>query len=825
MATVICRRLRGGIYQASTFSSTVRWPQKKTPNEHGKGYIFYPANDAPASEDKKPGDVSKMQSQVLYNPSAYVGIKRHNLHITDECESYPLENDYAASNAKQIQNTYSITCSRSLSSTKNNILDLAFGSPDTVHPKTTQKPKEREQKKEPLDCYNVPEMYSTKDDPRTFQQLRPDYKALCYRTSDLTTTTSIEEGQNLLQKVTILKSNLTPTTISAYFEKLSYLPSEEIAVIRKNTKFAMLCRYSVENIQMFSNLELLNILGSFIRLEIPPAHSMLNVYQTEFSCRVWNMTTEELLLVADMWRFLGRSVPQYLDILYSCMQLRWKHLTLPQLIQLIYIIGEGRQAPRELMQKLESMVLRHLDSVNLEEIGAVCLGFFKSQNGLSEYLMRKIGDKVSDNMQEISNFALVSILKMVRFTHVDHLAFLKQLGQVVPQRISTMGIQGIMHIALSCTALHYLDENIMNAIAAVVPERIAYCRSKDLAKFLWSFGALNYEPPNSEHFYSVITNQIRKRLQEFEKFPEHFLTCLLGLAFARRYPVDLIEIALSDKFVTLATKNNLFELRKDLFTLDRSVDIECQDYRGKHLSPELCQEVTEMLRSFANQDICLKPEVIEAAGLLETILGGPQYVKNHMILPHTRSSDLEIHLDINRKPIPINKEIPELEKPQLKPLGLHITDDLLDQLLDSKLECTVGKKTTNMKTNVKHHDDQKKILHAPENRNFSIGVPITDDLLSVLTMPTASTKKSVILPKLYPDVTKLAVQVSHRNHYCYASKYHLLGLHSLKRRQLRQLGYTVVELPYWEWIPLMKRTKSEKLAYLHQKLFGALNDS
>ncbi|XP_053312412.1 FAST kinase domain-containing protein 5, mitochondrial [Spea bombifrons] len=821
MATVICRRMRGGIYQASTFSSTVRWSKKRTPNENGTSYTFHPAKDASPSEETR-NKTNRIESQVLYNPSAYVGFTRLKAKRTEEYEACPSENGYAASNAKQTQNTYSITCSRSLSSTKNNILDLAFSGPDLAQPKTEEKSKEVQESKDPADFLSVIEAYSSKDDPRAFQQQRPEYRSLCYNNILQNVATSVEEGQSLLQKVTVLKSNLTPAQISSFLEKLSRLPVEEIEDIRSSTKFSMLCRYSVENIQMFSTAELIDVLRSFTRLGIPPAHSMLNVYQAEFSRRVWNMTTDESLLVADMWRFLGRSVPQFLEILYSCMELRWKDLTLPQLIQLIYIIGEGRRAPQELMQKLESMVLRYMDSINMEEIGTVCLGYFKSRSGLSEYLMRRFGDRVSQNMEEVSNYALVNVLKMFRYTHVDHLPFLKQLGQVVPKRIPHMGVQGIMHVALSCTALHYLDENIMNAIAAAVPDRIAYCRSKDLAKFLWSFGALNYEPPNAKRFYVVLTDEIRKRRQEFEKFPEHFLTSLMGLVFARQFPIDLLKIALSERFVEQATKNELFELKKDLFTIAGSVDIECPNYKGSRLSPGLRQEVTEMLRSFASQDICLKPEVVEAAGLLESMLGGTQYVKNHMILHHTRSSDLEVHLDHRGKPLPINQEpaAPEVDQPELKPLHVHLTDDLLHQILDRK-KYTVTTET--VATKPKQHDVllNETAFSVKDNLSFAQGVPITEDLLTVLTKPQALHEKPLSPPKL--DVTKLAIQVSHRNHYCYGSR-HLLGLHNLKRRQLRRLGYVVIELPYWEWLPLTKRTRSEKLAYLHQKVYGSLSD-
>ncbi|KAG8453290.1 hypothetical protein GDO86_000069 [Hymenochirus boettgeri] len=829
MATVICRRLRGGVYRATKFSSTAKLMRKDIPNSYGNSYTFVNRDKGVSFNSINNINQSTLEYQVLYNPSAYGGLCKSKNKVTEDYNDNILKSDYTNPNAKQIQNKYSVTCSRSLSSARNNILDLAFHSQHTTQPKPVNQKNVDLKNESELKCdENYIEAYSTKEDPRVFQQFRPEYQSLCYSNSAQFIDTSIEEGQKLLQKVAVLKNALTPELITAYFDKLSHLPSHQIDSIKSSTKFAMLCRYSVENIQKYTNAELISILKAFVRLGIPSAHSMLNVYETEFCRRVWYMSSNELLLVADMWRYLGRGVPRYLDILCSFMQLRWKDLNLPQLVHLIYVIGEGRKGPHELMQKLESMVLRYLDSLNLEEIGTVCLGFFKSHNGFSEHLMRKIGDRVAKNMEDISNYALVNVLKMFRFTRVDHVTFLKRLGEVVPLRIPSMGTQGIMHIALSCAALHYLNEDIMNAVAAAIPERVAHCRSKDLAKFLWSFGALNYQPPNAEQFYSAITGQIRTKLGEFEKFPEHFLTCLLGLVFAERFPLDLIELALSEKYVTLATKDSLFELKKDLFTLAGSVEIECPDYAGNYLSADLRQEVTEMLQTFASQDICVKPEVLEAATLMESVLGGPQYVKNHMILPHTRSNDLEVHLDINEKPIPINQDAVNLNAvvSELKPIGIQITEDLIGQILDtnrknvldvekpSKNDWCVNQKEVNLSVPQKYSR-----RHFPE---FSSSVPITDNLISMLIMSKPSPERPTRIPKPHTDILRLAIQVSNRNHYCYSSR-HLLGLHNLKRRQLRHLGYIVVELPYWEWFPLLKRTRSEKLAYLHQKIFNSVD--
>lgn len=760
--------------------------------------------------------------KVSLNPSAYIGTKCvcHDEATRDLEEGSP-ESDYTGVGARQIQNTYSITCSRRLSSVKNILLDLERKKAVSPRATLTQPAKFHSHPMVDDEQAAAVEAFDAKEDPRVFQKQRPEYEHLCYHRSEPLQPLSVEEGNLILQNVTVFKGSLKPGMIATYFFRLSCLPSEQHISLRSNTKFAMLCRYGVENIQLFDTFELIMVLKAFVGLAVPYTHSMLNVFETECCRRAWDMSLDQQLLVADLWRCLGRSVPRYLEIALSCINLHWKNLTLPQLVQLVYIIGEGRKAPEDLMKKLDVLVLKYLDSLNLEEVGTVCLGFFKSHSGLSEHTMRKIGDKVCAHMAEISNYALVNVLKMYRFTHVDHIDFLKQLGSVVPSRIPAIGTQGVMHITLACSALHYLDERIMDAVAASVPSRAVYCRSKDIAKFLWSFGCLNYEPPNAEEFFASLEKQMRSRVHEFQKFPEHLLTALLALAFAERFPSDLIDYALSPEFVKL-TRDSKFDLRKDLFTLDGTVEIECPQYTGSRLEPQLRQETTDMLWTLAKKEICLKPEVTEAVSLLEDMLGGPQYLKSHMILPHTRSIDLEINLDSNQKPLPFNTEAAPKVKLELNENGVSLTDDLMNQLLKGKSSNPLNVCESPVEMHVEERAmPQEHSRPTWDHSAFSSGVQLTGKILDALTNSTTTCDAPARPSKeQHLEVKKLAVQVTNRNQYCYSSK-RLLGLHHLKRRQLRQLGYTVIELSFWEWFLMLKRSRSEKLSYLHHKVFGS----
>ncbi|KAF6087993.1 FAST kinase domains 5 [Phyllostomus discolor] len=708
--------------------------------------------------------------------------------------------------AKNVENIRSTSSSQRILATSSALPSLGFSRASASKAITLQPGPPRTMKVDEEDV----EVFDSFEDPRAFLQLRPEYQLHSYNRSEPCQPLSVSEGKLILYKVTVYQDNLQPQIIADCFCKLSCVPAEQHPVLLPSASFSVLCQLSVKNIELFGTPDLISILKAFVSLGIPHSHSMLDVYEARFCHKVWDMSLDQLLLVADLWRCLGRRVPRFLKIFFSYLNLHWKDLSLSQLIHLIYIIGESRQAPQDLMPKLESLILKYIDCITLEEAGTICLGFFKSSSSLSEFVMRKIGDLACADMQHLSSYALVNILKMFRFTHVDHVNFMKQFGQIAPQRIPSLGVQGVMHLTLACSALRILDEGVMNAVAASLPPRVAYCRSKDIAKFLWSFGTLNYKPPNAEEFYSSLINEIHRKMPEFNRYPEHLLTCLLGLAFSEYFPVELINFALSPGFIRLAQERTKFELTKELYTLDGSVGVECPEYRGNRLSSHLQQEGSEILWNSARKDMTSKPEFLEALFLLETMLGGPQYIKHHMILPHTRSSDLEVQLDVNMKPLPFNREATPTEdvaKLRLKHVGVSLTDDLMNQLLKGKSGGHFQGETES-KTGQQPMELEKKAA-------IPLGAPLYSvaDRLGAMEMAGLCSPACMQAPQV-----KLAIQLTNKNQYCYGSR-DLLGLHNMKRRQLNRLGYRVVELSHWEWLPLLKRTRLEKLAFLHEKVF------
>ncbi|XP_076140300.1 FAST kinase domain-containing protein 5, mitochondrial [Alosa pseudoharengus] len=755
------------------------------------------------------------QYTLQYNPSAYYrpvvekSVPQGQSKTLDESPQLGL-----APALRQQSNIYSISSSRHLSITKNTLLDLAFSRDNGAKDKAAT----------PLPSQDIPP--DVQVDPRAFQLCRPEYRSFTHDLSSRPPTLPSKQTSLILHKVTVLKGSMMPADIARFLCDLGALPAQQMPLVRGDSRFYMLLRYSVESLQGFTNVQLLDVLRALVLLGLPPTHSMLEIYEAEFVRRAAGLELHQLLLAADLWRCLGRTVTRYLERLGDCISVHFCQVGAPELVELVYLLGEGRRCPSSLLQPLEYMLVKHLDKLHPEEVGALCLGLFKAQCGLSGGAVRRLVDRALGAVGEMSDFALVNVMKLLRFSHLDHVAWLEAMGTEIPRRAPRMGVQGLMHVVLACSALHYRNSRILLPIAKRVPDIAPHCRSKDACKMLWAFGTLGLHPRQCPGLYATLTEVLRQREADFQRYPEHLLTALLGLAFAGQFPHDLLALALSPEFVSRASASQRMELRMDLFTLDGTVGLELPQWTGPRLGASVRDEVTRLLWDFAREDVCRKPEVLEAEAALQELLGGERFIRKHMILPHTRSIDLEVRLDPQGRPLPLISEEEEEESRGDADLphssvdryldqghsGVTLTDDLLAQLTNTRKPPTQAPPPSPppLLRNVEPEGEREGV--------FSVGVDLTDGLLGSLTKPRPQTPQ-----RLERTIMQIAVQVSNRNHYGYRSQ-QLLGLHALKRRQLALAGYHVVELPHWEWFPLLRRSRTEKLAYLHCKIFGSLKE-
>ncbi|XP_018558675.1 FAST kinase domain-containing protein 5, mitochondrial [Lates calcarifer] len=807
-ACLLCRRvpripylqgLRKNFAQAQHFYDK---PEDETNEQKGENGAF---------QQKEAG--LQEGYRLFYNPSSYhksVWNSATSQSQTDNDEDETCLSTLAPSFWQQ-SNHYSVSCSRHLSSSKNTLLDLAFNKgPEPEMPSVSP-------------YHEKPLMPDVPVDTRAFHKCRPEYASMAVDLTQRPHPLEWNEALQLLQKAAALRGSMKPSDVCQFLVDLSHLHPDRTSLLMSDQRFAMLLRYSVENLRLFTDLQLLEVLQSFVWLDMPSSHTVLELYETELSRRTNQMTLHQLLLAADLWRCTGKQAQQFLQHLYDSVHSYLGQMGVPELVQLLYIIGEGRQCPADLIHPVQQLLMCHLQQLYPEEVGVVCLGLFKSQTSISQSVVTNIVDKAHSFVNEMSDFAVVNVLKLLRFSYLYHRAWMEAMTKEVPRRAPKMGVKGLMHVTLTCSAMHYRSDNILMAVAERVPSLVPHCRSKDACKLLWAFGSLQFLPVQSPSFYPSLTEALRQRKAEFQRYPEHLLTGLLGLAFVSQFPEDLIALALSPDFVRLALTSTQLELKKDLFTLEGAVVLELPQWTGPRLSCELKEEVTELLWKFAQSDVCEKLEVQEAESALQDLLGGEEFVCKRMILPHTRSIDLEVHFDSTGKPIPVNPashvttSSPENSTAKFTSnqgrgkmnLGVTITEELIAQLTNTKITKPLTPSPTVKPTSLHR-------VQPDEGRLFDTGLHLTDDMIESLTKHSGSGSS----PRGSKAV-KVAIQVPSKNHYCIYSQ-QLLGLHAMKRKHLKLAGYRVVELSRHEWFPMLRKSRTEKLAYLHSKVYDCL---
>ncbi|XP_076025906.1 FAST kinase domain-containing protein 5, mitochondrial [Genypterus blacodes] len=750
--------------------------------------------------------------KLCYNPSAYQRSVRkmapaRSQRDTDEddlCLSTLAPPFWQQSGVSSSH--YTVSCSRHLSSTNNTLLDLAFNK--APRPKMPSRPRHQ---REPLPA-------ELRFDNRAFLKSRPEYASTSLDLTRRPREPRWEEVSLLLHNVTVLKSSMTPSDVTRFLVELSHLHPGKMLAVRSDHRFLMLLRYSVENLRHFTDLQLLEVLRAFVWLELPKDSTVLEQYEAELSQRIGGMTLPQMLLAADLWRCIGKRAPKFLLGLYDSVSLHLGQIETHELVQLLYIIGEGRHCPTKLIMPLEKLLMRHLPKLVPEEVGTVSLALFKSSTSMSESAVTRIVDKAVSYVEEMSDVAIVNVFKLMRFSYLAHIAWIQAMEREVPRRAPDMGVAGLMHVTLACSALHFRNERILSAVAERVPSLLPHCRNKDTGKLLWAFGMMRFLPMQSPSFYPSLTDNLRQKKAEFKRNPEHFLTGLLGLAFVSQFPEDLLALALSPESVNIAMEFKKMDLKKDLFTLDGAVALELPDWTGPRLEACLREEMADTLWKLAQSDVCLKPAVLEAERALQDLLGGEEFVRKRMILPHTRSIDLEVHIDSSGKPVPVASAASGSVTAPLKNslptspphqgwdrgnLGVSITDNLLAQLTNHKRTSPPSSPSPTLPVPTPLHT-----VEPEESGKLFTRVNLTDIIPRQSSVGDAA--------------VKLAIQVSNRNHYCYHSQ-QLLGLYAMKRRHLKLAGYTVVELGHHEWFPLLKKSKAERLAYLRCQVYDVLN--
>ncbi|XP_078698840.1 FAST kinase domain-containing protein 5, mitochondrial-like [Branchiostoma floridae x Branchiostoma belcheri] len=589
-----------------------------------------------------------------------------------------------------------------------------------------------------------------------------------HRCKESTNDTDVE---SVLAAISYNKEDVSPAVLADSLSALASQPQNRITQFLQSDHYDP-CLTMVSNYcKVFTDEDFVTVLVSLYNFGIPPWHRIYRKFISECERRVYDWDIDTMLLVSDTWRAIGRIVTDYNGRMLKCIEPKYLELTHHQLVQLLYVIGENRTAPLTLMKKLEDVVLSHVDELTGKEIAAICLGYFKSQTIISSTaLLQVLGDKACEHFDQLDFFSAVSVFKAFRHATTVHLPLFKKAAEIFSSNIQDLPLVSVMQLIFTYGALHIFDKDLLEAVAEKAVKDAKLCRIKDIAKFLWTFAQLNYRPANVDLFLDTMVTELRARSSEFQTFPEHLVYSVAALAYMEKFPHDLINTVFSPDTLKQIKKYCPWETMRDLYVIDGSVGVECEDYTGHRLSQEFIKQLPEGAGGSVKHELTYRENLAEVVKVLEQTMGRER-IKVHHILSHFKSTDIEIHVDQRNQAVTIAGPV-STPRAKKKQADIRLDNNLIDILTGTKSESSLK--------------DKGEV--EPANQDTE-------------------------------NISRLAVQVTSMKHHLYNS-HTLLGVHQMKRRQLRKLGYQVVEIPYYEWQDLPRHPNNERKEYLRNKIFG-----
>ena len=292
------------------------------------------------------------------------------------------------------------------------------------------------------------------------------------------------------------------------------------------------------------------------RQELLKHKHLLESLEEECCRRVNTLDLRTILLMADSFYVLEHSQTRYMSTVLHAVDLHWSSLAVTphRLIQLLLYIGTYRNAPVQLMERIEDFFVENISDVTGREIGLICHAFFSSNTSLRSFaLMNKMADIVLRDLHLMKPYLVANVLKVFRHANFSNFTFYDRLGNADMLQGESY-VSTVIHFVTTYSAMRFVHDALYESAMRNFSHCLVYnkhkraqIRMKDFTKFLWAYSTV--QRPVSRAILDAAVDCVRRDQRLWRRHPETFIECLVSLAMNCVYPHDLINYALSPDFL------------------------------------------------------------------------------------------------------------------------------------------------------------------------------------------------------------------------------------------------------------------------------------
>jgi len=214
-----------------------------------------------------------------------------------------------------------------------------------------------------------------------------------------------------------------------------------------------------------------------------------------------------------------------------------------------------------------------------------------------------------------------------------------------------------LHMALLFTTLQTYHTNTLRKCSEKIMKNITNVRLKDMERLLNVLTMFDFNPNIKPDIFMTVYEEIHKdkRIAEINQYPRCLPCTLNYLSLQGIYSYKLINRVLDLEFITINYGKHAKMLPRELFSLDACIDIECPDYKGNRLPPNLKYKGAKWLTDFAPSYSQYKKLTASDQFFLDTvdtvkkIIGSEELMYIHHVLPHFTRADILLCQDKTTK--------------------------------------------------------------------------------------------------------------------------------------------------------------------------------
>lgn len=471
-------------------------------------------------------------------------------------------------------------------------------------------------------------------------------------------------------------SDLSRVTFEEVFDTFNALAHY---CIRTNTcisdsRFEQFCQFFCEQThklsdeQLLSALRLLSQLPTEASVREPNYMHLWNNLDLECCRRVERWSNDELLLVCDAWYTLNLArVCEFVWEALRKLGRKLRRMQSEQLVQAMFYCNVLRRPVFEMFD-FEVNLARFVDTMTLQELGVMSMGFFKTQTPIrNPELLDHLYKRLIAEIQTVDDITLVAILKVLRYSSkLPQVRQVMELMEVLQTQISRISLMSCLHVALFGVELQCCHDGVLELVLQRFNQDIENARLKDMERICLAISVFNYRSPTGveQELCAKILSLLETKVDEILKYPRCFVACLYYLTLCGHYNEEMITSVLDKRFVDLAYGKNM-TIGREIFNLDSfvKINLKASNYEGNELPEKRRRSMGKMLTQYIperNQKFRLHKTdriLLEIKEALERILR-PNTLKH--ILPHFERPDVVVcYNNTLRQTIPLAADCPE----------------------------------------------------------------------------------------------------------------------------------------------------------------------